>query len=122
MAKVTLELTDEHLKLISCLNYQRLGDDKVGMDLNSLYGGNFVLEDVALCLGYMDQMIPNTNEDWDGPKFPKELTNKMMDLHEYIWDNIDWIESLVHQFVVEGGLTPGKYQCTDYQKVWTKIE
>ena len=122
MAKVILNLTKDHLALIRNLRFDDIDADHCGLDKNSLYGGSFVMEDVALCIGKFDQYIKGTEYDYDGKKFPKELEDYMWALHMDIADNLALIESLVHQFVVEGGLTPGKYTCIDYEKIWKKIE
>lgn len=122
MAKKILTLTQDHLWLIANLNYEEIDDNHCGMDRTSLYGGTFVMEDVALCIGKLDQSLPNTENDYDGRKFPTELTNYMWELHLYVWENLEYIESLIHQFVISGGITPGKYSCIDYEKIWKKIE
>lgn len=122
MAKIKLTLNEDHLRLIRNIYYQDFDDSKCGIDKYNLYGGNFLLEDVANCIGKIDQALPGTLDDYDGPKFPKELTDYMLDLHATISDNLEYIESLVHQFVVQGGLTPGTYTCIDYEKIWKKVE
>lgn len=122
MAKVTLNLTEDHLKLITYLNYQYIDNDYCGLDKYSLYGGTFVMEDVALAIGKLDQAIEGTENDYNGRKFSKELEDYMWELHLYIWEHLELIESLVHQFIVRGGLTPGKYTCIDYEKIWTRVE
>lgn len=121
MAKITLNLTEDHLRLIKNIQFHKLNNDYIGIDPNSVYGGTFVMEDVALCIGKFDQYIKGTEEDYDGRKYPQELEDYMWELHSYIWDNLEYIESLVHQFITEGGLTPGKYVCKDYEKYWKKI-
>lgn len=122
MAKITLELTEDHLKLIRNIFYQDFDDDKCGIDKNNLYGGNFILEDVAISIGRYNEMIPGSQDDYDGPKFTDELSEYMWNLHVYISENLHFIESLVHQFVVQGGITPGKYTCIDYEGIWKRGE
>ena len=55
MEKLKVTLTEDMIKLISCINfqeYERVTDETekhevfYAIDLNSLYGGNFVFEDI----------------------------------------------------------------------------
>lgn len=121
MAKISLKLTEDHLALIKNIRIHKMDKGYVGIDPNSVYGGTFVMEDVAMCIGKFDQYIKGTEEDYDGRKFPKELEDYMWELHSYIWDNLEFIESLVHQFVTDGGLKPGTYTCKDYELYWTYV-
>lgn len=130
MATVKIKLTKDHLSLISNIHFKKLPDlesttkDKVdySIDMFSLYGGNFAMEDIAYILGKYDQRIEGTEEDPMGPRFPEELENYMWDLHEYISKNILYIESLVHWYSNKGGLTEGTYKCKDYDLIWQKVE
>ena len=36
--------------------------------------------------------------------------------------NLYEIETLIHQFVVNGGITPGKYKCRKDDYIWSKID
>lgn len=119
----TLELTDEHIALISNLKVGMMDDgSKLVIKKDGCYGGTYIIEDMALILGYLKDAYPGTEEDPDGRKFPKDIEDHMWELHDYIWNNMDYIMSLVLQFIEKGGLTPGKYQCIDRVKVWTKKE
>lgn len=120
--KIILDLTADHLALISNLRYDNIDDTHCGMDKHSLYGGTFVMEDVALCIGKWGEAIPGTENDYDGRKYPVELEDYMWNLHLYVWENLEYIESLIHQFTTKGGVTPGKYKCISYEKIWTKID
>lgn len=130
MATVKIKLTKDILSLVSNINFKRLPnleDENSqtlnwGIDFFSLYGGSYLLEDIAYIIGKYDQVIQGTQEDAMGPRFPKELEDYMFEIHEYIVENIEYIESLVHQFCAKGGLTEGTYKCKDYQKIWTKIK
>lgn len=124
---IKLTLTDEHLALISNLRMSKLPDNvetleiaKLGFDLNSLYGGSFVLEDISYILGCYDKHIEGTEEKAMGPEFPKELTDHMFKLHYDIMDNIENIEELVHYYSNKGGLTPGTYVCNEWEHIWSK--
>lgn len=129
MAKVKITLTKDMLSLISNIHFTRVPDLRSekypmvwGLDMFSLYGGNFVLEDIALIIGKYDEHIKGTEEDPMGPRFPKELEDYMFDLHTYIVDNIEYIEDLVHYYSNKGGLTEGTYKCKPYNKIWEKEE
>ena len=131
MATIKLKLTEDILKLVSNIRfkeYKKIEDDDersyptYAIDLNSLYGGNFVLEDISFILGIYDQRIPDTEEDAEGPRFPEELEKYMYDLHEFIVVNLDNIEEILHQMILRGGIKPGTYKCKDWQHIWEYVE
>lgn len=119
---VKLTLTDEHIKLIQGLNPTKDDNDNVMFDKNSLWGGSFLFEDIALILGFYDEHIKGTEGDYTGRRYSEEREKHMLELYDFIKDNLLYIESLVHQFSVKGGLTPGTYKCIDYQLDWEKVE
>ena len=166
MAIKKITLTEDHIKLIKCINFERFNfDDKEkiedlrklalslelksnpdkatksyndtvindirnfdspsrygwGIDQWNMYGGTFILEDIALVLGKFDQAVPGTEESPLGRQFPKELEDYMWSLHGYICDNMEYIMSLIFQYAFDGGLTPGTYKCIDNLKIWEKI-
>lgn len=123
--KITINLTDDILALISNIHFQKVPDVTVekypmtwGIDFHNLYGGNFLFEDIAFIIGKYDQVIDGTQENPIGPQFPKELEQYMLDIHSYIVENIYWIEDLVHFYSNKGGLKAGTYTCKDYEKIW----
>lgn len=126
MAKVKLKLTEDILSLIANIHFNRVPDVKNskkypltwGIDFYSLYGGNFVFEDVARIIGKYDEHIPGTEEDSRGVQFPEELENYMWEIHSYVVDNIEYIEDLVHYYSNKGGLQVGTYECKPYNKIW----
>lgn len=130
--KIKLTLTEDMLKLIANIQFKaeeaevEENDHRKNInyyvDMNSLYGGNFVLEDISFILGIYDKHIEGTEEDALGPKFPKELEDYMFQLHSTIVENINNIEEILHQFVLKGAVTPGTYVCDQYVKVWSKEE
>lgn len=89
-----------------------------GVDQWNLFGGTYVLEDVAMILGYFDQAIENSEALAGGRRFPEELEEKMYTLYEYICDNLEDILVLTFTFATNGGLTPGTYEYVDYK--WIK--
>lgn len=129
MATVKLTLTKDMLALISNIRFTKvpnLNTEKKylswGIDFNSIYGGSYLLEDIAYIIGKYDEHIEGTEESAMGPEFPPELEDYMFDLHTKILNNIHYIEDLVHQFSIKGGLTEGTYKCKDYERIWSKVE
>lgn len=128
MATIKIKLTKDLLSLISNFRFQEykeIKDDQMeanyGLDLNNLYGGSYLLEDISYIIGKYDEHIPGTEENAMGPSFPIELEEYMYGMHAYIIDNLEYIEDLVHQFVAKGGLTEGEYKCRDYERIWEKV-
>ena len=80
-----------------------------------------LLDDVSLVLGLRDKAIPNTQYSADGIAFPTDLEEYMFDVYNYVCNNIYAIETLIHQFVVNGGLTEGVYECDSQDMIWSKL-
>lgn len=120
---VKLKLTEEHLKLIPFFFVQEFGDNEVGVSREHMYSlGSHLLEDMAVVLGLMDKAVPNTKDDVNGRAFDDETEAHLLGLHDYIVSHLYLIETLVHQFVVNGGLTPGEYKAVDSELIWSKVE
>lgn len=126
LLKVTL--TDDMIKLISCINfqeYEKITDDTdshnvfYGVDLNSLYGGNFVFEDIARILNLYDKVIQDTETLSTGPRFPMEIEDYMWETHCYILDNLAYIEQILHQHCTKG-ISAGTYVSKNNQLIWNK--
>ena len=78
---INLTLTEDHLKLIPFLYQQEFNDTQVGVDKDILFNlGSHLLEDMAMILGKMDAVIPNTLNDGDGRAFNDETEEYMMGL------------------------------------------
>jgi len=130
MALKKIELTEDLLKLISNIHFQDVPtppeDDDTretityGIDYNSLFGGNFLCEDVSMILGRYDERIEGTEENPLGVQFPIETENYFWELYTTIIENIEPIEELVHQFSNKGGLVPGVYVSKGYDHIWRK--
>jgi len=123
MARIYVNLTEDHLKLIRNLNVQALTDETVGIAKDNLYGGTYKYEQMALILGLADKAVPGTEEDMEnGTLYEKEAQLYMVELDKYINENLLNIEEILHQFCLKGGLTVGKYVCKDYQHIWHRVE
>lgn len=128
MAILKVTITEDMLKLISCINFTEFPTNEdfenkyhvnVGIDFASLYGGSFVFEDVSYILGLYDKHIEGTEFNAMGPEFPKEIEDYMWETHSYVVEHIRDIEDIVHQFVMKGGVVPGTYVSKSNERIWT---
>lgn len=110
------------MKLIPLFLVDTEGDDKVFVDRSHLYTGSHLLEDMSMALGIFDKAITGTESDPEGRAFPEEETEMMLKLHSYITENLFYIETLIHQFVVKGGLKVGTYKAKDNELIWEMEE
>ena len=115
-----ITITDDLIKVLPLLYIQAEGDDVVYINRKWLLGGTHLLEDMSFALGIRDRGIAGTEDDAEGVAFNEDDTKMMMDLYQYISDNLFYIESLIHQFSVKGGLTKGTYKCIDNELIWEK--
>lgn len=127
MSVKKITLTDDMLKLISCIRFKeapkiRENDDRehlsLEIDYGSLYGGSFLLEDVSYILGCYDKHIEGTEENALGPEFENDLSDYMYNTHLYILENLGDIEELVHWFSNKGGLYAGTYEYDESCGMW----
>lgn len=119
---IKITLNEDHLKLIPFLFIQEKGENEIIIDKQQMFSlGSHLLEDIAFVLGKIGEAIPSSINDENGRAFPEELTNYMLDLYKYLSDNLFYIESLIHSYVVRGGLTVGTYTCKDNEMIWSKI-
>ena len=120
---IELKLTKDHLKLIPFFFIQEFDDDKVGVDKTIMFNlGSHLLEDMAFILGLEDKAIKNTQFDAEGRAFDDETETYMMSLYDFFNDNFHFIETLIHQFVVQGGLSEGTYKALGTDLIWKKVE
>ena len=118
-----IEVTEDLLKLIPIIYLQTRGDNEVVIDKTHIFSvGLHLLEDMSMALGIYDRAIKGTEDDPEGRAFSEEDTKYMLDLHKYIVDNIYYIESLIHQYAVNGGLSVGIYRAKDNELIWSKEE
>lgn len=118
--KLKIELNEDHIKLISSFHISKIDDEHYGIDVNNMWGGTYLYEQMAFILGYENFVIPETMSDPEGPRYQMEYEKKMMEYDEFINSNLQTIEELIHQFSCKGGLTPGVYSCLDYVRIWKK--
>ena len=117
-----ITLTEDHLKLIPFFFIQEFDDNEVGVTKEQMFSlGSHLLEDMAMILGLMDKSIENTSESSYGRAFDDETEKYLLELHKYIVDNLLYIETIIHQFVIQGGITPGTYKSLDNVLIWEKI-
>lgn len=118
-----ITLTEEHLKLIPFILINEDYTDNVNINKKNMFLlGTHLLDDMATILGHRDKAIKGTSDDADGSAYPDDVENHLLELHSYLVDNLYYIETLIHQFVVKGGLTAGTYKCKDNELIWWKEE
>lgn len=119
--RITLNLTKDHLKLIPFILIKDDKDEVLEIDKEVMLSlQSTLLEDVSLILGLRDKAIPNTEFDANGRAFPNEIEEYMFNIYNYVKDNLYYIETLIHQFVINGGITEGVYECDDKELLWFK--
>ena len=120
MAKKTLELTEDHLKLASFFLIEN-GEESVTINKRvMLTEQSHLLDDVSLILGLRDKAIPNTSDSADGTAFPDEIEQYMLNTYNYVSENMYWIELLIHQMILKGGVQQGTYTCDVRDKIFVK--
>lgn len=117
--KKTLNLTEDHLKLATFFDLQNEEEDVKINKRIMLTEQSHLLDDVSLILGLRDKAIENTKEDAEGMAFPDEIEKYMVDTYNYVRENLYWIETLIHQNILKGGVVPGTYTCDTRDKIWT---
>lgn len=118
---IKLNLTDEHIKLFPFFFIQNEGDDSLIINKRHLLNlGAHLLDDMAAILGYSDKAIEGTENDPDGRAYPDDVEEHLLSIHRYIVENLFYIESLIHQMCICGGITAGTYTCKAKELIWTK--
>ena len=119
-----IEVTEDLLKVIPIIFLQEKNgfDNKtITIDSSHMYSIGFgLMEDLAMALGIYDRAIKGTEDDPEGKAFSEEDTNRILSLHKYIVDNLYYIEALIHQYVVKGGLEVGIYKTKDCEMIFEK--
>lgn len=120
---IRLKLNEDHLKLIPFFYINEVSDEEIEISRNNLFNlNNRLLEDISMMLGLYDKAIENTKDDADGRAFDDETTQYMVDIYKYVNDNLYYIETLIHQYVVKGGISVGTYKALDNELIWEKEE
>lgn len=124
-----LTISEDIIKLIPHFNFtdtpslDDISDKQYprwGIDCNSIYGGTFLLEDLAMIFGVQDTAVPGTEENPMGPRYPEEVEDRLFNAHTFVSENIKALEEIIHQFVVKGGITAGTYKCDHKIRIWEK--
>lgn len=117
--KKTITLNEDHIVLIQNIKFEKFRfnpENKIshhyawGVDEYNLFGGTYIMEQIAIMLNQYDKFIPGTEESPSGRQFPKELEDYWWDLYRYIWDNIELIMNLVLYKAPIGGIHTGIYE------------
>lgn len=115
-----LNLTNDHLKLVRFLNIEDVEDDYLKINKKRMLTlQTHILDDIAMILGMRDKAIKGTEEDADGAAYPDEIEEYMLSVYKYVSDNLYLIETLIHQFLLEG-VKEGSYSCNDKDMIWKK--
>ena len=130
MAYKTIELTDDHIKLLKNIKFEsfifdidsRSGRIGWGIDQYGPWGSPYPIEDIALILGHLGDAVPGSEKEISGRYFPEPLQTHFLDLYDDITENMEYMFSLLIAFTDKGGLTPGKYRCHPRLKDWEKID
>lgn len=117
MAKIKINLNEKHIKLIERFVVERFNDIHVGFDSINPYGGDYLMEDLAMILGYWDKAIEGTEKDYDGRKFGLDNEIEMIKIHSYVVDNIEFILSILIQYSTTG-IKAGLYTSLDNNIKW----
>lgn len=108
---------EEHLEILS----DKKECHAWGINQWNLFGGTYVMEDVALILGHFGDFIPGTEESHLGKQYPKELEDYWWGLYLYIVENMVLIINLIFNYLDKGGITPGTYQVNTNGMTWEKL-
>lgn len=117
MAKIKINITEDHIKLIKEFKVEKINDTYTGFDTINPYGGDYLMEDLAMILGYWDKAVDGTEKDYDGRKFGLDIEQKMLDIHMYLMNNLEFILTIITQFIMTG-VKPGLYTAIDYNLHW----
>lgn len=121
MAKIKLKLNENHILLIKNFKFKTDGDLKNTLDGYSPYGGDHLIENLAMIFGKWDKFIPGTETYYGGRRYEEDVETEMLSYHNHVVENINYILSLMVEFI-EIGLKPGTYSCIDYKLDWKYSE
>lgn len=131
MAKKTITLTEEHIRLIEEIKFDgfvfngeennRNGDYGWGINEYGPWGGPYPIEDIARILGHWNDYIKGTEENPLGRRYPEELEEQFKKYYYDIVGNMEYILDLAFKNL-RNGLQPGTYSCNPRYKDWVKID
>ena len=108
----TLNLTQDHLKLIPFFFIQEDDDENIKIEKDHMFNlGSHLLEDISMVLGLQDKAIKGTENDPNGRAFDDKTEEYMLEVFNYIKDNLYYIESLIHQYAIDGEI--GRASCRE---------
>ena len=93
-----------------------------GIRTDSLYGGTYLYEDMALILGKQDHIIKGTEEDPEGALYDKETMEYLKELDTFITNHLKDIFDIMLRFCDEGIKVGVTYWCYDYNGFWQTEE
>lgn len=120
---IKIKITKEIIKLIPFFlikNDEEKNCITISNDLQFNLGSH-LLEDMAFILGKIDKAIPNTQNDADGRAFDDNTEEELLTIYNYIKDNLIYIEQIIHQYSVKGGVTEGVYEANPKDYIWLKV-
>lgn len=118
---IHLNLTEDHLKLVRFFNIEDTHDEYLSINKEVMLTlQTHLLDDVAAILELRDKAIPNTSNDAEGTAYPDDVEKYILDVYNYVSDNIYYIETLLHQYVMEG-VKPGHYKAKDNELIWEYV-
>lgn len=115
--KTKVNITEDLIKVIKCLRPQDFGT-KLGIDKHDIFCGDGLILGIGRILDLMDHVDVNTLEDWNGPVFDKEASERIYNVSDVLYDNILDIEEIIHQHC-DVGLKVGTYVCLDNERMWS---
>lgn len=119
--KVKLELSKDIITLVRNITFNfSLETGSFTYNKTNPYGFGHLKDDMALILGFHKDFIPGTEFEPDGKQYPKEIEDKMNELHQYIMDNFD---NIIDYMFFSFNPSPGNYSKNSYDRTsWKKIQ
>jgi len=118
MSKINIKLDEQHIELIKHFKFEKINDYKLCVDMWNPYGGNYLMEDLAMIFGIWDKFTPGSELHYDGKKYGYDEEKKMLEYHTYLMDNIDYVLDIIFKFISDG-VKIGTYSCIDYELKWS---
>lgn len=116
-----IALNDDMVKLIPFIDMDFEDDDVITLNRNFIFNtGSNVYDGIAMILGKGEL----TKDELGKPyyKYDEELMNYFDIILNYFKDNILYIEQIIHQFSIKGGVTPGVYRTDMKDMIWERRE